>query len=679
MRREIVNRWWAVVLLLCVTSAAGAADRIIYVDAAATGAQDGTSWTDAYVRLQDAFTEIAALSMPVEIRIARGTYRASDGGRWDGRTTATYELRNGLALAGGYAGVRGSDPNARDVDRYETVLSGARTNDDDAEPPDLHDSCRVVVTGRDIDESVVLDGLTISHARNYGMELHEASPSLAQCRFVDNGFSGIHAWDCNSVLSGCTFERNGFGTLSHGGINCVRGNLTLTDCAFIENDGGGIENSETLDLLRCSFVANTATGATAIDHSGILTARKCVFLSNESVHGAAVEYLKTATLIDCTFTDNTSRWAGAVRGAGDLTLTNCQFTGNSGGSFAGAVTTSGDTFRAEGCLFAGNRSLLSPGAIYTTQVAIVCLSKCTFAGNRGWPNAFEHISLFGHAAELRQCIVWDGPEPFTKFAEFPPEIAASYSTIEGGYEGQGNIDADPGFVAPGRWDDRGTPDDPNDDFWVTGDYHLRSQAGHWDRQTESWVLDDVTSPCIDAGDPNAPLGLEPFPNGGFVNIGAYGGSGEASRSYFGAPVCQSQLAGDINGDCKVDDLDVDILMSHWLMDATVLENAPPSITLISPHEGDEFALGAPIVFQAQASDPDGTVIRVSYHFAARWENGSASTGATATDPTDNWKATLEWQPPVTIPPDATYTIQAEALDDRGAKTVTPEVEITLNP
>jgi hypothetical protein len=44
------------------------------------------------------------------------------------------------------------------------------------------------------------------------------------------------------------------------------------------------------------------------------------------------------------------------------------------------------------------------------------------------------------------------------------------------------------------------------------------------------VIDDVTSPCIDAGDPNTPIGDELFPNGGVVNMGAYGGTAEASKS-----------------------------------------------------------------------------------------------------------------------------------------------------
>ena len=132
---------------------------------------------------------------------------------------------------------------------------------------------------------------------------------------------------------------------------------------------------------------------------------------------------------------------------------------------------------------------------------------------------------------------------------------------------------DPLFANPGFWDTNSTPDDPNDDFWVDGDYHLKSQAGRWDTNSQNWpctrlgtgwVIDDVTSPCIDAGDPNSLIGLEPFPNGGRINMGAYGGTVEASKSYFGASLCETIIAGDINGDCKVDILDLEIMLLHWL-------------------------------------------------------------------------------------------------------------------
>ena len=73
------------------------------------------------------------------------------------------------------------------------------------------------------------------------------------------------------------------------------------------------------------------------------------------------------------------------------------------------------------------------------------------------------------------------------------------------------------------------PDNP-DAVWVIGDYHLQSQAGRWDPEAWRWWQDRTTSPCIDAGDPTSPVGREPPPNGGIIDLGAYGGTTEASKS-----------------------------------------------------------------------------------------------------------------------------------------------------
>jgi len=138
------------------------------------------------------------------------------------------------------------------------------------------------------------------------------------------------------------------------------------------------------------------------------------------------------------------------------------------------------------------------------------------------------------------------------------ELNISYNDFKGGLNsvisynsivnwGPGNIDEDPCFTNLNN-----------------GDYHFKSQAGRWDPNSQTWVKDDVTSPCIDAGDPRSPIGYEPFPNGGVINMGAYGGTNEASKSYFGEPLCETIVAGDINGDCKVDFFDLQILVLHWL-------------------------------------------------------------------------------------------------------------------
>ena len=73
------------------------------------------------------------------------------------------------------------------------------------------------------------------------------------------------------------------------------------------------------------------------------------------------------------------------------------------------------------------------------------------------------------------------------------------------------------------------PEDPNA-VWMDGDYHLNSEVERWDPNSGRWVKDDVTSPCIDAGNPAADCSAELMPNGGCINMGANGGTLQASKS-----------------------------------------------------------------------------------------------------------------------------------------------------
>jgi hypothetical protein len=111
----------------------------------------------------------------------------------------------------------------------------------------------------------------------------------------------------------------------------------------------------------------------------------------------------------------------------------------------------------------------------------------------------------------------------------PTPVTVTYSDIQGGWPGEGNIDIDPLFADP-----------------YNGDFHLKSQAGRWDEFSESWVIDDVTSPCIDAGDPNSSVAFEPFPNGVIINIGVYGNTVEASKSPSGFHTKYSGGTGEPN-------------------------------------------------------------------------------------------------------------------------------------
>lgn len=85
--------------------------------------------------------------------------------------------------------------------------------------------------------------------------------------------------------------------------------------------------------------------------------------------------------------------------------------------------------------------------------------------------------------------------------------------------GSGNLDTDPCFASfePNT--------EPN-----TWDFHLQSAYGRWDSNGQNWVSDPNTSLCIDAGDSNSDWSGEPWPNGKRINMGAYGGTNQASKN-----------------------------------------------------------------------------------------------------------------------------------------------------
>ena len=134
----------------------------------------------------------------------------------------------------------------------------------------------------------------------------------------------------------------------------------------------------------------------------------------------------------------------------------------------------------------------------------------------------------------------------------------NYSNIQGGWPDGNNIDKDPCFTEVGFWDVNGTPELVDDDFWFAGDYHLKSQAGRWDQNCKSCVQDEVTSPCIDAGDPNSDCCQEVWPHGKRINMGAYGGTSEASLS----PSDIGDIR-DLNNDDLITWEDILILTGKW--------------------------------------------------------------------------------------------------------------------
>jgi hypothetical protein len=475
--------------LLAIVSTAGA--KIIYIDADAIGANDGSSWADSYLCLQ---TALADAQSGDEIRLAQGIHKP-DQSVMTGRggtpvigssrdRFATFELKNGVAIKGGYAGCSEPDPDARDIEVYKTVLSGDLLGDDGQGFANNDENSYHIITGSGTNDTAVLDGFTIT---------------------AGNANGSSHAID------------------GGGGMYNRNSSPTLTNCIFYGNSayfGGGMcnDNFSNPTLTNCTFSGNSA-------YKGL------------GQGGGMANSSSSPTLINCTFSGNSAGWDGGGMwnyNSSNPTLTNCLFIGNSPDHNGGGVN---------------NWLNCSPTLI-----------NCTFSGNSaGYGSGMANWE--NCTPTLINCIFWGNTSPMGGTSQIHDGVynnkgcstTVSYSDVQGGWPGETNMDTDPCFTDPDN-----------------GDYHLMSEAGRWNPDCKTWVQDNVTSPCIDAGDLISPIGLEPFPSGGFVNMGAYGGTAKASKTYFGEPICETIFAGDINGDCQVDRADLEIMALHWMDDESLL-------------------------------------------------------------------------------------------------------------
>lgn len=191
-------------------------------------------------------------------------------------------------------------------------------------------------------------------------------------------------------------------------------------------------------------------------------------------------------------------------------IVECIFTSNVAESFGGgAVANESDSDpEFKNCVFVNNSTPNGRGgAVFSIDGCNPVFANCTLAYN----DAFSAgaVCTSDSYSILTNCICWGHTGSGIAGA-----AAITYSDIEGRWPGRGNIDADPLFADVSN-----------------GDYHLKSQAGRWDPSSESWRHDRVTSPCIDAGNPDCALGEElSEPSNIRINMGAYGGTAEASKT-----------------------------------------------------------------------------------------------------------------------------------------------------
>jgi hypothetical protein len=228
-------------------------------------------------------------------------------------------------------------------------------------------------------------------------------------------------------------------------------------------------------------------------------------------------------------------WGGGILIGGNLRPSSLKpvilaydvFTGNSAPSVGGAVfADNGARVVLDHELIYKNRTqTVGGGAIYVDGDAsgvgsYLTMVNCTIADNVDSGNHLGngvYVEEYSRAT-IKNSIFWGNTQDIYVVPDRTgSHVSVSYCDTQQPWKGAGNMSTDPLFANP-----------------ATGDYHEQSTQGRWDPTANGgvggWVMDAVTSPVIDAGDPIADYALEPAPNGHRINLGVYGNTAQASRS-----------------------------------------------------------------------------------------------------------------------------------------------------
>ncbi len=456
----------------------GSSQSTVYVDARARGTKDGLSWENALTSLADAL----AMALPGrEIHVAAGVYTPDQGlGITRGDREASFTLRPGVTILGGYAGAGASDPDARDIAAYATILSGDLNGDDRPVPDPCNlwkeasriDNSRHVLTALEVGEATVLDGVQVVGGYAFGPSATPFTDDLQGAGLTMSGGS--------LILRHCTFSGN-WASGDGGAIYLDNGRLELVECTFLSNGAGRFVALSS--GLSSASLTNGTGGAIRNDGKGPLVLSQCRFLGNcAGSQGGALDNSKgDVTLTRCLFLQNDagSSGGGAIwNSEGRIDLVSCILHGNRSDYSGGAIANGwSGTLRAVNCCLHANSSGVQAGAIDNFFGGKATLSNCTLANNRqgGGPGAVicgPALDQTGSELTITNCILWNGGSEIADLGK--SLVTVRQTDIQGGWAGTGNLDADPLFVLPrGRDGIAGTEDD-----------NLRLATG---------------SPCIDRG------------------------------------------------------------------------------------------------------------------------------------------------------------------------------------
>ncbi len=274
---------------------------VLCVRAGATGADNGTSWTDAFAKLQDALAVVGDAEGRIrDIWVAAGTYTPGAAGS---NRAATFALLSGVGVYGGFDGTE-TIRDARDPATNKTILSGDLNGNDGPDLVNRGDNCLHVVSAAGVNATAILDGFTITggcaddasfpNNSGAGMFSFDSNPTLINCLFVDNTASAAGAGMCNirsdTTLINCRFRKNvvRYDVGRGGGMFSGTSEPTLVNCVFAANTagtGGAIANADSRPtIINTTLVGNWANsgpgGAIISDAASTATVANSIVWGN---------------------------------------------------------------------------------------------------------------------------------------------------------------------------------------------------------------------------------------------------------------------------------------------------------------------------------------------------------------------------------------------------------------
>ena len=322
------------------------ASRIRYVKPTATGTGDGSSWKNASADLQKMIDELAdnnSQNQTGEVWVAEGTYTPQSQLISGTGYSASFRMRDGISVYGGFAGTEASKIEREKAStmpwdfKNETILEAAYYNGDLTWTNNkwtlTSDSRHVVwfapMSGQSAFTNVTtLDGVTIRGGYAQG--------GTGMDDFMTDRGAGVYMDGANAYLSNCIVKEN-YATGNGGGVYLKNGRVQ-TSLIYNNNadaDGGAVY-VENRGLVHRSMLANNsalngagvylhngaeATGSDSDDHPEYLILSTCV-VSNNTVRGNGAVYCdKGGVLMQNTITNNNCVTAT------DATDTNASQTG----------------------------------------------------------------------------------------------------------------------------------------------------------------------------------------------------------------------------------------------------------------------------------------------------------------------------------------------------------------